>query len=287
MVQSDCAPTLSHSFAWAAPPSTIIPVQSEHILTEAPPAADRRVTYGKDPNQFIDVRIPSAKGPHPLVIFIHGGYWRARYDLTHAGHLCHALKLHGFASCNVEYRRVGNSGGAWPGTFEDVRSAYRFIAQSAEQLHFNLDRSLVAGHSAGGQLAMCLAAHEPKVHSVLSLAGVLDLRRGWELHLSHDAVSEFLGGSPQQVPEHYKEASPIELSIRKAKQKLVHGKQDEVVPFEIAQRYFDHKKQDGEDVELISPAGAGHFELIDPGSKPWREIERIIQSLLSPGVPSR
>jgi len=79
--------------------------------------------YGADPNQFIDVRLPSGAGLHPIVFFIHGGYWRAKYDLTYAGHLCDALKKKGIATWNVEYRRVGNPGGGWPGTFEDIRSS--------------------------------------------------------------------------------------------------------------------------------------------------------------------
>jgi acetyl esterase/lipase len=255
-------------------------VQSEYILSEAPPKADQRLSYGDDANQFVDIRVPAGKGPHSVLIFIHGGYWRAKYDLTYAGHLCHALTGKDIATCNVEYRRVGNPGGGWPGTFEDVRAAYRFIAQSAKQWELDLDHAVISGHSAGGQLAMCLGAHEPKIRNVLSLAGVLDLRRAWELHLSNDAVSEFLGGSPQQVPEHYKEASPIELPLKNVRQKVVHGKPDDAVPFELAQRYFDRKKVMKEDVELISPAGAGHFEIVDPKSRQWPQIESLIRQLL-------
>ncbi len=127
---------------------------------------------------------------------------------------------------------------------------------------------------------MCLAAHEPAIPAVLSLAGVLDLHRARDLHLSHDAVSEFLGGPPEQVPEHYREASPIELPLRKVSQKIVHGKADEIVPFEIAQSYYERKRKLGEDVELITPEGAGHFELLDPKSKQWPAVESAIRRLL-------
>lgn len=256
-------------------------MQSEDILATTPPAADLRLPYGKDSNQFIDVRAPEGKGPHPVVFFIHGGYWRAKYDLTYAGHLCHALKKMGIATWNIEYRRVGNAGGGWPGTFEDIRSAYRALhaKQASSKLpSLDLRRLCVAGHSAGGQLALCLAAHEPEIARALSLGGVLDLRRGWELHLSSDAVAGFLGGSPSEVPEHYREASPAEQHI-KARQIVIHGTIDDSVPYEISRSYAERKKQNGENVELITMPGIGHFEIVDPGSKVWGKVESAFVEL--------
>ena len=258
-------------------------VQSEDILEKKPPDPDLRLPYGADANQFIDVRLPSGAGPHPIVLFVHGGYWRAKYDLTYAGHLCDALKKKGVATWNVEYRRVGNPGGGWPGTFEDIRSAYRLLPghQDDMLMKFDLKRLCVAGHSAGGQLALCLAAHEPSIKSVISLAGVLDLRRAWELHLSKDAVVEFLGGTPVQVPEHYHEASPSQQPIA-AMQKIVHGSADDSVPYEISRNYAEQKKKSKENVELITPQGAGHFEIVDPSSAVWPKIEQLFTALTHP-----
>jgi acetyl esterase/lipase len=108
---------------------------SQHVLTELPPQADFRLRYGSDPNQFGDLRLPQTKGPHPVAIMIHGGYWRAKYDLTHAGHLCAALTKAGIASWNLEYRRVGNPGGGWPGTFEDITAGFSFLQQRAPHYH--------------------------------------------------------------------------------------------------------------------------------------------------------
>ena len=252
----------------------------QDILTAKPPPADRRVPYGSDPNQFVDVRLPSGKAPHPTVFFIHGGYWRARYDLTHAGHLCAALARAGIATWNIEYRRVGNPGGGWPGTFEDVRGAFRLLRSRGSAKEFDHKRICVAGHSAGGQLALCLAAFEKSVTRVVSLAGVADLRRAWELHLSHDAVVEFLGGPPSAVPEHYHEASPSERTIH-ATQKIIHGTADNSVPYEISKSYADAKKKAGEKVELLTLPNIGHFEIVDPQSAVWPKIQSTIQSLLS------
>jgi acetyl esterase/lipase len=255
-------------------------LSSEDILSKLPPKPDLRLTYGADPNQFVDVRVPSGRGPHPLVFFIHGGFWRSRYDLVHAGHLCHALKGVGLATWNVEYRRVGNPGGGWPGSFEDIRSAYHALRGQANNssAKFDLDRICVAGHSAGGQLALCLAAHEPSLARVLSLAGMLDLRRGWELHLSNDAVAELLGGPPSEVPGRYGEASPDQQNIS-ATQKVVHGTEDQDVPYEISQNYSKRKVEAGENVELITLPGTGHYEMIDPGSAVWSKIQDLFLSL--------
>src|ERR1700683_2779571 len=164
---------------------------SEDILNLPPPKADVRVAYGSDENQFVDLRLPKEKGPHALAIAIHGGYWRAKYDLVYMGHLCAALTAKGIASANVEYRRVGNAGGGWPGTFADVRAAYQFLIQNARKYEFDAQRVVAVGHSAGSQLALCLASHEAGVKSVISLAGVFDLQRAYAPHLSIDGVVGF------------------------------------------------------------------------------------------------
>ena len=264
---------------------------SDDILSLRPPPADARIAYGSDPNQFLDLRLPSkekSKAPYPLVINIHGGYWRAKYDLEHAGHLCAALAAKGLATANVEYRRVGNEGGGWPGTFADIRSAYQFLVQNAAAHSvsgYNLDpqKGVVMGPSAGGQLAVGLAAHEPSLTRVVSLAGVVDLRRAYQLHLSNDAVVEFLRGTPNDVPDHYREADPTELSIPQAQQWLIHGSADDIVPPEFSRDYVAAKvkraDKEKEDAHLLQIAGAGHFDLIDPRSQAWKQVERTVIQL--------
>src|SRR5512147_172048 len=198
----------------------------DDILSATPAPAGQRVRYGPEPEQLADLYFAADKARAPLAINIHGGYWRARHDLVHASRFCAALAGAGVNTANVEYRRVGSPDGGWPRTFEDVRTAHRYLRQCAGELGILSDPAVVLGHSAGGQLALCLAAHEETVRNCVSLAGVLDLRRAWELHLSNDAVVEFLGGTPEQVPEHYREASPMELSIAGARQVIVHGTAD-------------------------------------------------------------
>jgi acetyl esterase/lipase len=181
----------------------------------------------------------------------------------------------------MEYRRVGNAGGGWPGTFDDIRSAYRFLHQEQSRFHLDLDHLVVIGHSAGGQLALCLAAHEHSLRSVISLAGVVDLKQAYALHLSHDAVVDFLGGKPDQVPEHYREADPIELSIPQARQWLLHGSDDDTVPPEFSRNYIAQKKKTGESAQLLEIPHAGHFELIDPAADAFKNVKNAVLSAIA------
>ncbi len=252
----------------------------DDILTTPPPPADARVPYGKDANQFGELRFPKTAGPFPVVMNIHGGFWRAKYDLTHAGHLSAALTAKGFATWNLEYRRVGNPGGGWPGSFEDVTNGYRFIPQIAKQYKLDPTKILVMGHSAGGQLALCLAAHDLTVKRVISLAGVVDLEQAYQQHLSNDAVVEFMGGKPTEVADHYREADPMQRSI-KAAQWLIQGAADDVVPPSFSRDYVQAKKKRGEDVHDLEIATAGHFDLIDPHSRAWPKVEETVQHLMA------
>ena len=256
---------------------------SDDILTRVPPPADARLVYGGDPNQFLDLRRPQTDPPHPLAINIHGGFWRAKYDLTHAGHLCAAFTAKGIATANLEYRRVGNESGAWPNSLADIRAAYQFLRQNAQRQGFDTQKIMVIGHSAGGQLALCLAAHEPSITRAISLAGVVDLQRAYRLHLGNDAVVEFMRGTPAEVPDHYHEADPMQLSIR-AGQWIIHGAADDIVPPAFSREYVAAKLSrsgsEKEDVHLLELAGADHFDLIDPRSQAWKQVEQTFQQLL-------
>src|SRR6202451_3666953 len=270
---------------------------SDSILTLAAPPADARIAYGSDPNQFFDLRLPKDelakndrtkkerrfKSGYPLVISIHGGYWRAEYNLEHTGHLCAALTSKDLATANLEYRRVGNEGGAWPNTFADIRGAYNFLLQHASEHDLDPQKFLIIGHSAGAQLALCLAGHERGVTRVVSLAGVVDLERAYQLHLSNDAVVEFLRGTPAEVPDHYREADPMELSIPQALQWLIQGTADQDVP-PLSRDYVAAKRKragkEKEDVHLLEISGADHFDLIDPRSQAWTQVEKTILGLL-------
>jgi acetyl esterase/lipase len=211
-----------------------------------------------------------------MVMNIHGGFWRNRYGLEHAGHFCGALTAMGFTTWNIEYSRVGDEGGGWPGSFADVRSAWAHIPQLAANHGLRATNVIVTGHSAGGQLALCLAGHEPNVRCVVSLAGVVDLQRAWELHLSSDAVAEFLEAVPDEAPEKYRAADPMQLPMEGCRQWILHGREDSIVPAEFSRRYWGRKQGCGEDVHLLEIRDADHFDLIDPRSAAWKTVEMVL-----------
>jgi acetyl esterase/lipase len=182
-------------------------------MQDVPPApSGTRIAYSRGEFQFGDLRVPSGRGPHPVAIVIHGGYWRARYDLTEVEHLCTAVTRQGLATWSLEYRRIGNPGGGWPGTLDDVRTGAAHLEKIAAERALDLKRVVAMGHSAGGHLVLWLAKQNAiALRGIVALAPVADLRRAWELKLSDTAVADLLGGSPQDLSDRYRSASPIEL----------------------------------------------------------------------------
>lgn len=239
---------------------------SRAILDEPPAPADRRIAYGEGAFHFGDLREPPRTEGAPLVVVVHGGFWRTQYDLVHAGHLCAALADEGIATFSVEYRRIGHPGGGWPGTAEDVARALDFA------LDLDFDRVALFGHSAGGHLAL-LAARGRPVRGVVAAAPVADLREAWRLRLGDGVVEDFLSGSEDAIAE----ASPIELLPLGVPQVVVHGTGDEIVPIELARRYVDAA---GTEARLVTLEGAGHFEPVDPRSAEWPQVVAAIRDVL-------
>lgn len=245
----------------------------------------QRIPYGPDPLQFAELTLPPTGGPHPVAIVIHGGFWRAKYDLEYIRPVCDELVNAGVATWNLEYRRIGNPGGGWPGTFEDIAAGADHLMKSAAHFPLDLNRIVAIGHSAGGHLALWLAGHNRSITSAISLAGVLDLHRAWELRLSNDVVVDFLGGSPDDFPERYKSASPIERLPLGIPQKLFHGTADDSVPFEISERYAKTAHAAGDNVEFIRLEGAGHFEVVNPAAGEFALVRDMVIQVAITSTP--
>ncbi len=264
------------------------------------PAADHRIAYGSDSSQFGDLRLPKGAGPFPIVVVIHGGCWLSEYNLDHIASFCAALTRAGVATWSLEYRRVGNPGGGWPGSFEDIARGTDHLRALARSYPLDLQRIVVVGHSAGGHLALWVASRHrlPKgsplysakplpIDGVVSLAGVVDLRRAAEERVCGDAVTRLLGGSPAEVPERYRQGSPIELLPLGVPQRLVHGARDRLVPLGLDQEYEAAARKAGDDVRLIVLEKDGHFEMIAPESPAWPTVKEAVLSLLTAKRPRR
>ena len=257
---------------------------SQNILELAPPPPGDKIAYGTGEFQFGELRIPESAGPHPVVIVIHGGYWRAAYGLDHIGHFCTALTKTGLATWSLEYRRVGNPGGGWPGTFDDIRNGAKHLGQMAAARKLDLKRVIATGHSAGGHLVLWLAGQSAvELRGVVPLAPVADLRRPYEMQLGSGAVAALLGGSPKERPERYQAASPADLLPLKVRQRIVHGVDDNIVPISISREYVVGARAKGDDATLRELAGMGHFEPIDPRSAAWPIVRGAAQELIASG----
>ncbi|HEV2149605.1 MAG TPA: alpha/beta hydrolase [Longimicrobiaceae bacterium] len=272
------------------------PVTWDEVAALPVPAPDHRIAYGADPLQFGELRLPEGPGPHPVAVFIHGGCWRSQFDVRHVASASAALARAGVAVWTLEYRRIGDPGGGWPGTFQDVARGTDHLRELARRYPLDLDRVVLVGHSAGGHLALWLAARrnvpsssplvsgDPlPVRGVVPLAGITDLRAyGAAPGSCNAAVPLLLGGSPAEVPDRYAQASPAELLPLGVPQRLLHGALDAIVPVEQSREFAERASARGDDARLVLVEGAGHFDLVAPFSPAWARVEEAVRSLLAP-----
>jgi acetyl esterase/lipase len=243
--------------------------------------------YGPDRSQRADLHLPAGTGPHPVIILIHGGSWNKRYGRVVMRALVGDLVRRGWATWNIEYRRIGNGGG-WPATFEDVAAAIDHLATLEAPLQF--DRVSYLGHSAGGHLALW-AAGRPKLpqgapgsidglprirpERVISQAGVCDLLSQYR-DRSDGAVGALMGGGPDEVPDRYAVANPLANVPLQMPALLVHGVLDATVSVGLSRAYASAAVAAGGSVELVELEGeAGrHRAHIDPRSAAWAAVTR-------------
>lgn len=243
-------------------------VDPEDVLSRTADPPDAVVRYAGHADGVIDLHLlPGTDRQRPLVVLLHGGFWRASYDRVHTRPMANALAREGFVVATPEYRRVGGAGdlaGGWPTTFDDVSAAMAALPGLLDGLGIPVSSTTVIGHSAGGHLALWLATEPFPVDRVVALAPVGDLRAAARLGLGNDAVQELLGGGPTDVPERYDAADP---ATRLAEHPtcavvVVHGADDDEVPVEISRDLvLKHPF-----VELVVLEDTEHYGLIDPVS---------------------
>jgi len=242
-----------------------------------------RHAYGPDPSQFGELRVPDGRA-HGVVAVIHGGFWKAAYDLSLGTPLARDLTRRGWVTWNLEYRRVPpgpGGGGGVPGTLDDIAAGIDHLADLAAEGLLPADclhRVVTLGHSAGGHLATWAAGREApgvQVTHVVSQAGVLDLVAAARDGLGGGAVEAFLGHTPGPADAAADPAQQLPLAVPVS---CVHAPDDDLVPISQSREYVDRATAAGATAELVEVTG-GHFGVIDVDHPAWARIRELIDRL--------
>jgi len=258
--------------------------ESPEIFDEATLTDEREIkfSYGTEPQQFGFLTVPDSAGPHPVIVLIHGGFWTANFGLDLMQPLAEDLSEQGYATWNIEYRRVGDLNGGFPGTLIDVAAAIDYLDEVSAEYKLDTNQVVVVGHSSGGHLALWsgsrtkLAENSPGANPlinpkvVVGQAAVTNLIDAAEAGLGGNATQAFLGGEPEDVPQTYKIAQPI---IGSTETILVTGSEDSIVPVTQTTQYKDLAK-------IIVVEGEDHFTVIDPASQSWSNLVNELNTIL-------
>lgn len=258
------------------------PATVEDYMSQPRSEPDGRIAYGPAPAQVVELFLPAGAGPHPIVVLVHGGCYLAEYQgLAQTSGMARNLARRGYAVWNVEYRKLGEEGAGFPGTFQDVADAVDRLRSEAPRYGLDTERVIAVGHSAGGHLALWAASRSnlPKdsvlwrpdplpIAAVISLGGIGDLR-------PHAGVfAGACGPSIAQVapPRTYPETSPAELLPGGASVVMIHGEFDHVMPPETGEAYAATVRAAGGRAQAITIPGASHFDVVIPTTAAWTSV---------------
>mgnify|MGYP001551868213 CR=1 FL=1 len=278
--------------ALAASTAMADPASLDQYMKQARHSADEVVHYGPAPSQVAELFLPKAKGPHPVVVLLHGGCFLKQYEgFAQTSALAADLAGRGYAVWNVEYRKLGEAGAGYPGTFQDVATAVDGLRAEAPKYDLDLRRVVAVGHSAGGHLALWAAsrgklpassplwtADPMKIGAVISLAGIGDLEgqgKAFALPCGDDTIDRLVDTAHRKHP--FADTSPAELLPTGVKVVMVHGVFDSVMPPYTGRDYVLKVRKAGDKAEVVTIPDAGHFDLVIPTTAAWRVIAGIVE----------
>lgn len=270
------------------------------LLERPRPAPTATVHYGADPLQVADVWVPEGPGPHPVVLMVHGGCWQTGIaDRTIMNWIADDLRRRGIAVWNIDYRGVDRPGGGYPGTFQDVAAAADALRAHAGEYRLDLRRVVATGHSAGGHLALWIAARprlpegsplrmtDPlPIAAVVSLGGLPDLEEAArsENGCGNEVVVRLTGGARAGRIDPFKDTSVPRLAPLGLPQVLINGRQDRIIPTAYAEGYARPMRAAGDDVRVRMLDATGHVELIAPETAAWAAAVEELQRALRIGA---
>ena len=280
------------SLGFARESSAQQPISFDSLAAIVAPAPTQRIAYGPGPLQFGNLRLPKGRGPHPVVLFVHGGCYLSRYTIAHAAALEQAFADSGYAVWSIEYRRVGDDGGGWPGTFQDVAAGADHLRALAPTYSLDSSRVVAAGHSAGANFVLWLAtrdrlrrdspvyAEKPiKIGAVLALAPATDLEGLHTQGVCGNVIDKLMGGAPQSVDDRYRDVSPTRLIPVGVPQVVIIGGQDR--GWGPSGRVYQRAVAAANDslVRFVDAPAAGHFDIVAPTTSTWPLVMNALRDL--------
>lgn len=267
------------------------------LTSRARPAPDATIAYGADPYQKVDVWVPKSAGKHRVVLMVHGGCWQTSIaDRTLMNWIADDLRSRGIAVWNIDYRGVDRPGGGYPGTFADAAAATDALATHAARYRLDLTRVVAVGHSAGGHLALWLAARAKlprssplrtprplKISHVISLGGLPDLEAtaaSPDNGCGTEIISQVTGQKSAARPDVFADTSVPRLLPIGVTQDLVNGENDRIIPMRLGTGYRDQATRAGDHAVLHRIPATGHVELIAPESAAWITTRALIQAAM-------
>jgi acetyl esterase/lipase len=261
------------------------------------PEPTMRFSYGGGAaSQFVELFEPVGTGPFPVVFLVHGGCWSSKYaGIVQMRSMAGAMAAQGIAVWNVEYRRVDEPGGGYPGTYQDVATALDLLRSSAASHRLDLDRIVVVGHSAGGHLVQWLAGrvllpkssvlyqeNPMRIRQVIALGSIGDLRNRLESDgtICGVPIDELIGHTSAARPDPYSDTSPAEMMPNGSHTLLINGEFDTVSPPPTAVQYATRAARVGDQVETVILRGASHYDEVAATSPAWRMVLPLIRSSL-------